>query len=184
MKFEEIRYFSIQSGNPYFDMAKLLPNSKTLDECLEDVVSLETEDAYLNLNGNRFAISYKYDLSVFFDDLLEMVFLLKSKKAGQLQQFWPSNTFNVDWQLSWSEHNLDVSAIFDSVGSIETGAKINRQVFCISKNDFVAEWGEILRVVDDKVNRGDTQKLDCDQLGRLRTLIQTLEFRGRLYQNG
>lgn len=137
--------FYVQASQPRCVDAQ--DSESTLTAAIERAYPLETEDAYLNWHGVRIALSYKYDISVIVEDVIEMLESLNAP-TGELAIAWPSNTFRTDWVLRWSRAQLHCAATWECVaGGVETLLNQARPLE-MPVRDFVAEWGELARQVE------------------------------------
>lgn len=111
--------FYIQVNSPRtqsFDSSEI----ESLSELIEEMFPMDTEDAILSWNGVPAALSYKYDISVMIEDILEMLFCISKGSSGSMVISWPSNTFRADWELSWSENHLSGHSVWhEMTGGVE-----------------------------------------------------------------
>lgn len=87
----------------------------SLCAALETVFPLYTEDAIINWNHVYVPVSYKYDLSVMVDDVLQIIEALQSSPQGRLVNHWPSNTFAASWEIDWKDGMLKIHSEWTSV---------------------------------------------------------------------
>lgn len=153
-----------------------------LREAIEDVFESETEDAILNWNGVSVAISYKYDLSVMIDDLMNALITMRSASVGELVVEWSSNTFQATWQIAWNEQECVCAATWNSVsGGVERLLSETGAVH-ISRDDFLAEWKAPLERVVSVLRRAGYSPRGLPRLGALEQLLTQLAKPGRLYR--
>lgn len=144
--------FSIQASTPRCP-DQLPRDADTLTEVIEDLFLHETEDAYLNWNGVRIALNYKYDLSTIFPEVVMMLGALLEQDFGTRAIEWPSSTFRGTWNLSWSEGHLTIVADWISVtGGIEAAARAASRLE-IAVDAFLAEWAELVRLLSNQLDR-------------------------------
>jgi hypothetical protein len=147
-------FFGIQVSAPRcVDDSQLGAEAESLKEVIEDLFEHDTEDAYLNWNGSRIALNYKYDISVIIPEILSMVDTLLECRHGTNVVQWPSNTFRATWHLSWSNGQLTILADWIQLtgrveSSLQSVSKLEVQV-----DDFVAEWSELLRFLASRFDR-------------------------------
>ncbi len=170
--------FSIQIGNPRVLRGTSICEAENLCEAIEDTFPHETEDAYLNWNGVRVAINYKYDFSVMASDVVAMLDAILSKPQGEHVASWASSSFRGTWRVRWSEHELVIHPIWEAVtGNIESILASAGDVE-IPTMDFVAEWLELLELVARHL---ETLGVRPDVAGwpELRRLLEAASVAGR-----
>ena len=108
--------FLIQVGNP--KLTKISPDDSEFDdvgEILEEIFPMQTECAHILWNGIYVPLSYKYDLSVLYYEIIELLeFLLDQSQSEKTIEF-PSNTFNAIWKLAISGSDLSIESKWESV---------------------------------------------------------------------
>lgn len=127
-------------------------DAESLEELIEDSFPHETEDAYLNWNGVRIALNYKYEVSTMVDDIVSMLAVLLEHPRGTSVIEWPSNCFRATWHLSWSEGKLTISANWITVtGRVETALQ-SAGALEIPVDAFIAEWSELVRFLASRLD--------------------------------
>lgn len=140
--------FWIQTSRP----RKATPVSDewcSLCDVLEDLYCVDTEDAFLCWNGVRVSLNYKYDIAYCVCDLTDMLLALLSRRVGQAQVAWPSQSFRADWHLAWDGDELVVEAKWHAVSGGVAPLLAERPVLVTSVRAFVAEWVELVRVLSE-----------------------------------
>lgn len=144
--------FSIQLSAPRF-VEDPPHDAETLKEVFEDLFLHETEDAYLNWNGVRIALNYKYDVSAIIPEIVSMVDMLLEQSHGASVIEWPSSSFRATWRLSWSKGQLTISADWIQItGGIESALRSVARLE-VPVDAFVAEWSELVRFLAGRLDR-------------------------------
>ena len=137
--------FKIEPNSPE-NNAVFDENDTKLSEAIYTVFPLETEDAILLWGSESISLSYRYDISVMIDDIIEMLFILLDKNMGEWFVDWSSNTFAVNWGLKWFNDSLIITAQwreeFDATDYLK-----NHSVLRLEKERFLSEWGRIVKVL-------------------------------------
>ncbi len=173
--------FFIQASSPIVG-SDVQATEDDLREAIEDVFVIDTEDAIMNWNGVSIALSYKYDISVIVDDLIDMLLAVKSSGFGEHQVNWPSNTFHATWRIAWDERELRCAATWYSIsGGVEDLLERTGGIR-LTREEFLAEWKVLLeRVVAGLKEVGYCPK-SVAGLDQLEQLIIQLARPGRLYR--
>ncbi|WP_028580708.1 hypothetical protein [Desulfogranum japonicum] len=176
-------YFSIQISNPS-SCKNVLDFADNLEDAIESLFYIDTEDAVMNWNGVRLPLSYKYDISVICEDIIGMLESIVDNEKGELFIEWPSNTFRTDWSLKWEGDSLDCkSSWFDVSGNIENILNCSG-VITLDKTDFVSEWAGLLKkIMECLFKAGYTADL-INSLERMSKILKKIPKNGRLYRNG
>ncbi|MFI3230939.1 MAG: hypothetical protein R3Y29_05265 [bacterium] len=104
----------------YFNINARVPNNNSvfdkddtkLSEAIYTIFPLKTENAILFWGEEQIELSYKYDFSIMIEDILEMIFNLQTQTVGEWSVDWSSNTLTTNWNLIWSEKNLEITAVW------------------------------------------------------------------------
>lgn len=138
--------FSIQLSAPRTLNASVR-DADSLADVLQEIFAHECEDAYLNWNGVRIALNYKYDVSVIIGDVVLMLDSLTERPCGECVIEWPSSSFRASWHVRWSDGRLAISADWIRVtGGIEAALRSVPRLE-ISIDEFIAEWAELVRLL-------------------------------------
>lgn len=159
--------FKIEASNPKNNA--IIDNDDTkLSEAIYTLFPLEAEDAMLSWGDVRIPLSYRYDISTMVDDLIQMIFVLKSKDDGEWFVDWSSNTFAVNWTLKWSEDDLEILAQWRDEFHAGDYLKENN-VLNIEKKKFFLEWKKIIDVLlSNLIECG----YNCDNLIDMGNLVE------------
>jgi len=178
-------FFSIQVSQPKFISDKAVErqflSEEYLENSLEDIFASNSEVAILNWQGIVVPLNYKYDLPTFIGEIIETVLELIEHKSGQKTVFFASSSFMVEWQLTWNDDDLLVKANWMSTsGGIEV--LLNKsQTLEIKLLDFLAEWCELLRIVQ-KYYMGLDIKANSKSIGKIDKILSVVTVRGFHYR--
>lgn len=138
--------FKIQAGNPVINTISER-KELTLPELMEDVFSMDTDDAIMFWNHMCIPLSYKYDISYMIDDILAMLDDIQSHVEGSLRIEWLPDTFRCDWDIVWRENNVIITSFWERVvGNIANQLNLSNSVV-LERNQFLREWNNILTVI-------------------------------------
>lgn len=142
--------FAIQVSNP--KPAYMVSSSDaTLGEAIETMFPLLTEFAIMVWNDIYIPMTYKYDVGVIIDDIINMVTEITDHETGSMTIDWPSNTFRTKWALTWTSNEVTINGKWESViGGTETLLN-DSPILTIEKDAFLAEWGSLLRVLNQLI---------------------------------
>lgn len=173
--------FAIQASNPEF-CAEFHEADESLSDFIESLFPLHTEFALLIWNGMFVPLSYKYDISIIIEDILEMLECIMSSQTGNLEVTWPSNTFCSHWKLEWSDDSVSIVTVWTSVIG-QTEEKLNNvPEVRLGKAQFIAEWAEILSVVYIGIKTAFASR-NMPELTRLENILSQNKLRGILYSD-
>ena len=127
---------------------------------------METDDAEMIWRGIKVPISYKYDLSVIFEDVVEM--LKDCLNAEATNVYFGSNTFFGSLAISPLENDFRVIGEWESVsGSVEHDLN-GASELVIDKAHFLKAWSELLKSGAQAVSASNLR-------GRLRAELNELQ---------
>src|SRR5262249_55440264 len=111
--------FAIQVSHPQ-TLHTAGGRENTIRDAIETIFPMDTEYVLLIWNHLYIPLTYKYDVSVIYDDMMDMLRDLLSVSSGSRTIEWGSNTFRSSWSLSWSDSRLTIrSQWYSVIGSIE-----------------------------------------------------------------
>lgn len=171
--------FFIQISNPkYLDDTKT--ESSTIAEFLEEIVPLQTESCIMAWNGSYIPLSYKYDISIIFDDIVFIVKEILRSEAGVINIDWPSNTFFARWNISWHDEMVEITAKWINIaGDIEHILNKKNKIK-MNKIDFLAEWRGLIVKVHEMLCASGRHFFDLKCL-ELEFIIKSIGKNGVLY---
>lgn len=158
--------FAIQVNNPRY-FYNVDEESLSINEILQDMFLSDTEYCILWWNHICIPLSYKYDVSVIFDDIVYMFKEVLNHKSGSLKIDWPSNTFRTDWNLSWNDRGeVMISTIWSDVlgGRSITNDLNSENTLKIKKIDFLCEWKMLILKIIDVVSASGKMSLNLQTL--------------------
>lgn len=174
--------FRIQAGCPR-SVKTVDPDAATIDEAVESVFLLDTEDAILVWQLVHIPLGYKYDVGTCLRDIVAMVKALLSAESGEHYVDFPSNTFGARWRLEWKVDRLVVSALDWRVvvGGVEDLLR-ERSVVSLGKSEFICEWKALLeRVYCALVGAGYSASKICE-IEDLKSVVDQMPEYGVLYR--
>jgi hypothetical protein len=137
----------------------------TLSDAVQTVFPLE-ERAFLEWNGLTMPLSYKYDISLMLEDIVEMVLVVGKTESGVFQVDWPSSGFPFRWTLRWDASEVEVHAqARHEPGAVDlTGHERLR----VERGSFVGAWQALLGTVLSCREGAGYDSLQINGLSRLR----------------
>jgi hypothetical protein len=155
---------------------------ESVGAAIESVFPLMTEDAIMNWNHVRVPINYKYDLSVVWEDVINMLRRLASQPAGNTECKLASSTLRATWHLSWRANRLEVSSEWHEVVGDVQSILNQRNRIDLPLDEFLAEWKLLLiKVVEALQIAGYTQNT-LPGLADVITVQDQISKVGKLYQ--
>lgn len=120
----------------------------------------------LDWNGIEMPLSYKYDLSIMADDIVEMVLAIENAVLGTFEVAWPSSGFPYKWAIAWNASTVKILATAMPVPGAEdlTG----RESVQTSRSDFVAGWRDVLWIIFSCLEASGYKDTQLAGLKRLR----------------
>ena len=174
--------FWIQTGNPRIIQSPTVPADASLSELLQAVFPMETEDAILVWNNVHVPLSYKYDISVLIEDLIDLTSFVLLGTSGSKRISFGSDTFRATWLLKLSNGSLHVQADWASVvGGTESLLKKNNILDLPSEN-FLGEWKSLFSRVLDSLSRAGFSPDFSKQTQELQRIEKNIKRLGRLYE--
>ena len=135
--------FRLTAGNP-LSTGDFAPTDETLQEMIETVFPLNTDDAVLEWAGVRFGINYKYDISMMCDDLILLIRKINDTASGECVVNWMSSGFPFRWEVKWEAAKLEILAIPHNESN---SALSGNEVIHVSIRGFRDEWIPVLEIV-------------------------------------
>ena len=174
--------FYIQSSTPringFFD------DSETLSCAIQEIFSIDTEQAFMFMRGLPIPLCYKYDMSRFIVEILDTLEFLSNKRELEFESLWFSDTLRNKWNflkkgedklfvsVDWHEAPFELLKLFDSrVISLELGVRA-----------FMSEWKRPLAIVLKALEDSGYTHRQLPDMERLRTCILHIHDEGFLYR--
>ena len=110
-----------------------------------------------------------------------MVTAITERETGSMAIEWPSNTFRTRWDLTWTNNDLTVkSSWVHVIGGVE-GLLNAVPILRIEKTAYLAEWGNLIRMLNDVIGKYSTGvKIEFD-LSVLDKMAHRISWSGHLY---
>jgi len=174
--------FWIQASKPRYS-GEMDIMDESLEEAIETLFPLNTECFYIVWNNIHIPLSYKYDASIMYVDIIRMINTLLSTKEGEFRINWPSNTFHSTWEIKYSEDTISIQAAWESVcGKIEHILNTSGGI-SISKKEFISEWKEILLVILKGLKKFYNKHSFHEDIEKLEGMLVKINESGSLYRN-
>jgi hypothetical protein len=143
----------------------------SIRDLLEDLFPMETEDAIMCWNSVLIPLSYKYDIPIMIEDIVDMIENILANNNGKIVINWPSDTFNAKWNIEWGEGKLKCKAIWYSIsGNIEE--VLNKSGYVeIDVDQFLAEWINLLSKIVEKMEQAKINILHLDFGPQIKALV-------------
>jgi len=140
-----------------------------LSEAIYTIFPMETKDAVLIWKDIEIPLSYRYDISIVIDELIQMIFVLQNEGYGEWTVTWSSNTFASDWLLKWNGNDLTLEANWrEEMG--ENQKQLNQcNVIEVNRNSFLNEWKKIIKIL---IKNLEECGYNCDNLIDMKGLIE------------
>ncbi|BBI31544.1 hypothetical protein [Cohnella abietis] len=172
--------FRIQASSPRYN-EEFDNEVDTLSDAIESVFPLWSESAILMWNTIPIPLSYKYDLSLMIDDILNVLEKLRIETSGELVIHWVSNTFANIWTLTWDLEKLKINSEWGSVvGGTEQLLILSGPV-TIPKQSFCAEWKRVLHNIIQALVKSGYKEGILPGMNRLTTEYKAIEKEGIIY---
>jgi hypothetical protein len=140
----------------------------SLSDAAQTVFPLE-ERALLEWNGLTLPLSYKYDISVMLEDIVEMVVAVGKTESGLFQVDWPSSGFPFHWTIKWDASEVEVHAQpRHEPGAVDL---MGREWVRVERGAFLGAWQELLITVLSCLEGAGYNNLQISGWARLRTAV-------------
>jgi hypothetical protein len=173
--------FYVQASNPrslrVFDEADTL-----IEEAMQSVFPMWTEDAYMVWDGVRVPLGYKYTLSLMLSDVLTILERLMQHKSGSMTSHWPVQEFAAIWHLRWHEAELEIQAEWNTAPCGLQALLAAHPTLIVDKAAFISEWKQILGVVLEALTQAGYREDRLVDLARLREVHAQIHEYGVLYR--
>ncbi|MBE9117232.1 hypothetical protein IQ249_15130 [Lusitaniella coriacea LEGE 07157] len=174
--------FCIQVSNPVFLYS---PNeiASDLAEAIQVIFPMETEKVFIVWNCIYIPLSYKYDISVIIDDILPMLSDVTNKKKGSYRVFFGSDTFNAEWNLSWYDESIYISAKWNNLaGNLVDLALSNCSKLETKIEIFLSEYKKLLQQLSIAVEKSELSIVEQESYKLMLDLQASIKNYGSLYQ--
>jgi hypothetical protein len=163
--------FTLHLGVPAF-VATREESDSTLSDAVQTVFPLD-ERAFLEWNGLTLPLSYKYDISVMLEDIIEMVLAVRKTESGMFQVDWPSSGFPFHWAIKWNASEVEVHAQpRHEPGAVDL---VGREGVRVDRGSFLGAWRALLGTVLSCLEGAGYNNLQIGGWSRLRTAASPRE---------
>ncbi|UKB85050.1 hypothetical protein LF887_05335 [Chryseobacterium sp. MEBOG06] len=138
--------FKIILNPPHIVEEQSLKEYESIGELIEGIFPLSTDFFYISWNNIDVSLSYKYDLSIIFEDFVYIIKFLESKDRI-LKLAFPSNTFNVVWNIRKEGNNISILSQWNTVLSHNEKTLNDNSFLNIDSNLFKNELSKILKFI-------------------------------------
>ncbi|MCQ9636741.1 hypothetical protein MP477_17435 [Chryseobacterium sp. WG23] len=148
--------FEIVLNKPFVKENKSLEEYESIGELIENIFPFSEDCFCINWNNIAVSLSYKYDLSIIFEDFVYIFKFLESSE-NKLKIIFPSNTFDVIWDIQKVENSVIIFSIWNTVLN-HNEKELNENSFLkVNFDRFKAELSELLKfiykiIIDNKNN--------------------------------
>lgn len=142
--------FEIILNRPHIENEKSLTEYESTGELIDNIFPLSEDCLFISWNQIYVPLSYKYDLSIIFDDFVHIYKFLGSQETT-LQMTFPSNTFDVIWDLQKNGNDVIISSIWSTVLSHNEKWLNENSSLTISINLFKIEMSKLLKFIYDLI---------------------------------
>lgn len=174
-------FFIIQASCPRFT-GVFNSEAESLSDAIESSFPLLTENLVMVWNYIPILLSYKYDISIMIDDILDVLEVLRVEDSGTKTIHWASNTFAHIWYLSWESTQLVIKAAWGSESGGIGEILENSGNITLTKQSFSSEWKKVLQNLITALNGSGYSDNELSGMARLVHEYETIETEGRVYQ--
>ena len=165
------QHFELVCGHPETHGPSTVVDQLSMSDALEEVFLTDTNLLIMQWNGVFVPLSYRYDVSWIIVEAVEMVEKLIAAPDGTVVDVrFPSNTFNVGWEITVRARELSIEATWDSVIGSLTDLLRARSPLRIGLADFTSEWRHLFAVVDRAMTETQLPVSLVDDYDRLANL--------------
>lgn len=151
--------FKILLNNPRVVKKELTEKYESIGELIESIFPFSDDCLYINWNHIDIQISYKYDLSIIFEDFVYIYNFLESHEE-KLRISFPSNTFDVEWDIKKDGNHIDILSQWNTVLSHNEKILNENSLLKTDINTFTKELSKLLsfiyKIIIDEADNVDT----------------------------
>ncbi len=130
--------FKIQLNNPIV-LITTLEEDTHIGMATETIFPMDTEDAFMIWNNISIPITYKYDVSIMLNDMIDIIKFMKDENKNKMSNHWASNTFVSEWFLTKNSGQVHIESNWgDTHGNLGSQLNENSEL-TLDANHFVAE---------------------------------------------
>ncbi|GEN67722.1 hypothetical protein [Chryseobacterium rhizosphaerae] len=138
--------FEIVLNHPHIEDEKSLKEYKSIGELIENIFPLSEDYFYINWNHIYVSLSYKYDLSIVFEDFIYIYKFLESYE-NNIQMTFPSNTFDVMWNIKKDGYDIIIESQWNTILSHNENILNENSFLKINLSLFKKEISKILEFI-------------------------------------
>ncbi|MGV7222636.1 MAG: hypothetical protein ACQ9MH_14050 [Nitrospinales bacterium] len=143
-----------------------------LVDAIELAFPMDTDDAVLYWNGIPVPINYKYDLSVIWDDVLDILsHFLEDKK---IKTWFASNTLTTQWTVDTQNEIVKIHANWRTIVGKNKSQLTQSPDIEVPKSHFLKQWSGLLETAIAGVSRTTLIIEDPQQQNEAESLIQKI----------
>ncbi|MGO4373630.1 hypothetical protein AB4Z21_23275 [Paenibacillus sp. MCAF20] len=155
----------------------------TLSDAVENSFPLLTESAIIFWNNVPIFLSYKYDVCLMIDDILDILEALRTKEFGSKDVHWVSNTFPHIWHFKWISGQLRISAEWGDINDITEHSLRDSGSFNIPIQSFGFEWKRVLYNIIVALKKAGFEESKIVGMSRLIQEFNLIGNEGYLYHS-
>jgi hypothetical protein len=174
--------FAVQASNPR-SLAAFNADDQSLSDAIQTVFPLEAEYALIVWNWVYIPLSYRYDISMMVEDLIDLVELMLSDENGRRIIQWPSNTFASTWNVEWSNGTTTVNAEWSCVLGETESVLATKPTILLRTADFIGEWKRLLEIIVGALAAAGYTPEHLVGMRRLNDLVSRISHYGILYRD-
>ena len=163
--------FNIDPKNPE-PIACLMGDTSNFADAIELAFPMDAEDAVLHWNGIPVPLNYKYDISVIFADVLDILdHCLEDKK---IKTWFASNTFTTNWTVDTKNEMVGIHADWRAVVGKHKSLLKKSPDIIVPKSHFLKQWSALIETAIGGVMPTTIIIKDQQQLKEAETLIEKI----------
>lgn len=174
--------FAVQASNPRF-LTAFDADDQSLSDAIQTVFPLETEYALIVWNWIYVPLSYKYDISMMADDLVNLIELMLSHESGKQTIQWPSNTFAATWSIEWNNETTTVTAEWDCVLGETESVLATKPIILLPTANFISEWKRLLETIVEALTAAGYTPEQLVGMRLLNEVVKRVSHYGILYRS-
>ena len=156
--------FEMLAGQPV-GLIKDLSTTSDISEAIELCFPMDTDDAKMIWGGIDVPVNYKYDVSVVYEDIMELLCCCLKRESTTV--YFGSNTFSGTLSIYPIEDSYIIRGSWDSLFGCKE-VELNRiPKLRVSRSSFVNSWCSLLKEVLRTISQSNVSmelKRDLDDL--------------------
>ncbi|MEU3722805.1 hypothetical protein [Streptomyces sp. NPDC031705] len=161
--------FSIQAGCP---AVRRCESAADMADAVGELYSSDAEDAILVWNLVPIRVPYGYDLAALVDDVVPLLEEVRRPDFSETDVFWGSDTFSAEWHIVREGDSLRIGARWHSTLGNYESLLAERGDSVIPVEEFVGEWGKVLRRIVADIESQSVELEDDDIFVRAKALLE------------